>query len=355
MGKINILINSLRGGGTEKVCSLLSSYFTNSGNEVNLYVLDDGGSDYFIDENVNIKYLGRRSSIMSFPVLAKLLKNENIDKILVFNHELSLVLLFIKKFYSLDVKIISRINNTLSKTIVFKSFKYKAVVGFLMKVFYKEMDFFIFQSNGIKDDMNLNYGIKDNYEIIHNPIVKYVSSLNNNSNKDIDILYVGRLVEQKNVKDILYVINSLAKKGKKYKLSIVGDGPKRAELENYCNQNNLNELVKFWGYQSNTDEFYKRARLTVLSSHNEGFPNVLVESLSHGVPIVSYDCPSGPSDIIISGTNGILVEYLDIASFEQAVDNSLNNSWDKTKIVETIKKFELDVIARQYQNVIKKA
>ncbi|END3381747.1 glycosyltransferase [Vibrio alginolyticus] len=353
MENINILINSLKGGGTEKVCSLLASYLSDSGYKVNLYVLDNDGNDYPVSCNVNVKYLGKSSSIRSFPVLAKLLRTEKINKILVFNHELSLVLFFIKKLYSLDFKIISRINNTLSKTIVFKSLKYKFVVGGLMKLFYKKMDFFIFQSNGIKLDMISNYGVKDNYSIINNPIVTSNYTGESKKDKDIDILYVGRLVEQKNVKDILHVVSSLAKKGKEYKLSIVGDGPKRNELERYCKLNSLEQQVTFWGHQSNIDEFYHRAKLTVLTSHNEGFPNVLVESLSYGVPIVSYDCPSGPSDIIISGKNGVLVEHLNVIDFEQAVDYSLNHSWDENEILDTTRKFDVDFIARQYQNVIK--
>lgn len=351
--KINILINSLVGGGTEKVCTLLASSFAASGYNVNLYVLDDSGSSYHVHDQVKVIYLGKSSTLKSIPVLFNLIKNEELGKILVFNHELCLVLLFIKYVLKKDIRIISRINNTLSKTMVFKSLKYRVVVGFLMRKFYNKLDFFIFQSNGIKEDMLENFGVKGNYAVIHNPIVNLTT--NENIRKDIDLLYVGRLVEQKNVIDILTVIKRLSAKGVDFSLTIVGDGPKRSELEEYCTNNDLLHLVTFAGQQSDTADFYQRARVTLLTSFNEGFPNVLVESISYGTPVISYDCPSGPKDIIENGVNGFLVEYLNVNEFLDRVEFSLKYSWDKKSIIKSSERFKLESIVKQYEYVIEQA
>ncbi|MDV2315133.1 glycosyltransferase [Vibrio cholerae] len=350
MDNINLIINSLKGGGTEKVCTLLASSFSASGYNVNLYVLDDSGSSYHVHDQVKIIYLGKSSTLKSIPVLFNLIKNEKLGKILVFNHELCLVMLFIKYVLKKDIKIISRINNTLSKTMVFKSLKYRLIVGFLMRKFYNKLDFFIFQSNGIKEDMLKNFAVKRNYAVIHNPIVNI--SAKENIRKDIDLLYVGRLVEQKNVIDILTVIKRLSEKGVDCSLTIVGDGPKRSELEEFCTNNGLLHLVTFAGQQSNTADFYQRARVTLLTSFNEGFPNVLVESISYGTPVISYDCPSGPKDIIEDGVNGFLVEYLNINEFADKVEFSLKYPWDKKSIIKTSERFKLESIAKQYEQVI---
>ncbi|WBA07858.1 glycosyltransferase [Salinivibrio kushneri] len=352
--KINFLINSLQGGGTEKVCCQIASDLADRGRKVNVYVLDDNGAFYHISKNVNVIYLGKATTSRSFGKIYRLIKNikDEGGRLLVFNHELALVSLLVKRLFRLNVRIVSRINNTFSATIKYKSLKYRMVLYPLMKVFYRYIDGFIFQSQGIKEDMINNYGVKQNFKVINNPVHKVVLTEYKNSPKNDYILFVGRLVEQKNVDDTIKAFKEFSRQVSGYKLKIVGDGPEKERLMNLCKQLGVGDSVEFLGYQRDTLPLFYNAAVTVLSSYNEGFPNVLLESLAVGTPIVSYDCPSGPRDII-EKDNGILVEHLNIRDLATGISQATSKEWDSEKLANTLNKYSIEHITKEYYDFIK--
>ncbi|MFA0182682.1 hypothetical protein OAW_01830 [Vibrio cyclitrophicus ZF170] len=350
--KYSFLINSLVGGGTEKVCKLLAHDFSLRGHKVDLYVFDNKCSfDLNLGHNVNIIYLGKKNSLKSFPILLRLIPKIDTSSILIFNHELALSTLFAKICLRSSIKIVTRMNNTFSVTIKFKSFKYRIIVKFLMKLFYRYMDFYIFQSKGIQDDLVRNFGVTGPYQIIHNPIEipEYKVRSKSNANK---ILYVGRLVKQKNILDILYVVNSIFIKKHEIRLTIVGDGPEVNVLKEYCVANKIDNIVDFVGMVKDVSPYYYSSDLTVLSSFNEGFPNVLLESIAHGTPVVSYDCPSGPSEIIKDGVNGFIVEHLNKLELENKILLALGYDWNYLNLFNSISHFEKSRIVSEYESVL---
>jgi len=306
-----------------------------------------------LSERVNIIFLGKKNSLKSFPALLKLIPRITTTSILVFNHELALSLLFAKIILKSKLKIITRMNNTFSVTVKFKGFKYRVVVSFLMKFFYKLMDHYIFQSKGIRDDLVDNFGVTGPFTLIHNPIHMrdYIpSTIRTNKH----LLYVGRLVKQKNIIDILYVLKSLNKKNSQLILTIVGDGAEIKVLKDFCVKNNLENVVSFVGKVKDVSQYYYDADLTLLSSFNEGFPNVLLESIAHGTPVVSYDCPSGPSEIIINGVNGFIVEYLNKKEFEDKILLALEHNWNQEQLLLSLDQFEAQNIVSKYETVLNK-
>tara|TARA_B110000305_G_C19413776_1_gene626881 strand:- start:867 stop:1949 length:1083 start_codon:yes stop_codon:yes gene_type:complete len=110
----------------------------------------------------------------------------------------------------------------------------------------------------------------------------------------------------------------------KVPLYIVGEGPDKAQLEFQIKQGDLENLVCLLGFKSEVKNYMKAAKCIVISSNTEGFPMVMLEALSMGTPVVSFDCPSGPSELIIDGENGILVENQNF--------NALINAMDKMHI-----------------------
>ena len=165
---------------------------------------------------------------------------------------------------------------------------------------------------------------------------------------------MGRLVKQKNVLDILIVFKQLIENDSELTLTIVGDGPERKMLEMYCEENTLFNAVFFAGHNQDVSTFYSQADVVLLTSYNEGFPNVLLEALSHSTPVVAYDCPSGPSEIIDNGVNGFLVNYLDKSDLKINIDRALNTNWCTTNLVDSIKQYDIEKITKQYESVLKK-
>ncbi|PKH31896.1 glycosyltransferase [Shewanella sp. ALD9] len=350
----NFLINSLQGGGTEKVCKIIANGLAEKGYIINIYIFDDR-DELAVQQchtNVRLFFLGKASSIKSIPSLFSLVPQLAGGSILVFNHEYALVLLLIKLFLRKDLKIISRMNNTFSITVLFKSKKYRFFVTLLMKLFYKKMDFYIYQSKGIKDDLVRNYYVTGPSELIPNPIGLPTSILNKKSNSKHQLLYVGRLVKQKNVIDILKAVKFISISNPNVILIIVGDGPEKERLKLFCLENDIVKHVSFVGKVLNVAQYYSEANLTILSSFNEGFPNVLLESISYNTPVVSYDCPSGPSEIIINGVNGFLVKHLDQNDLQEKIISALSYNWKEKELLESISKFNCKNIISKYETVL---
>ncbi len=122
-----------------------------------------------------------------------------------------------------------------------------------------------------------------------------------------NIVAVGRLTEVKGFDMLLRSFAGIAGSFPQWQLTILGDGPLRAQLEALAASLGLGDRVKFPGTQKNTADVLRFSDLFVLSSRYEGFPNALTEALACGIPAVSFDCPSGPAEILSHGGNGLLV------------------------------------------------
>ena len=99
-----------------------------------------------------------------------------------------------------------------------------------------------------------------------------------------------------------------------------------------------------------------KAKFYVMSSKNEGFPNVLLESLSLGVPVVSYDCDSGPSEIIINEYNGLLIENQSIEALASGMNRFLNDEklyiFCKNNAKQSVEKFHMDNIGSKWVELL---
>lgn len=142
--------------------------------------------------------------------------------------------------------------------------------------------------------------------VIPNPVVlseKFESPLDSKV-----AVSVGRIQYQKGFDTLVDVFKRVHDKHPDWKVHVYGDGNLRTELEQQISDAGLNGIVNLMG---RSNEIYKKLRdasFYIMSSRFEGFPMVLIEAQSQGLPIVSFDCPNGPSDIIENGVNGILVE-----------------------------------------------
>ena len=94
----------------------------------------------------------------------------------------------------------------------------------------------------------------------------------------------------------------------------------------------LSERVIFAGHQPDVQRFYDRAKIFAFTSSSEGFPNVVAEALSAGLPVVSYDCVAGPADLIRNGENGFLVDLFDDVSFGERLGYLMKNEEQRQKM-----------------------
>ena len=165
------------------------------------------------------------------------------------------------------------------------------------------------------------------------------------------IITIGRLVPQKDQACLLRAFALVATRVDA-DLVIVGTGPELPALQQLARQYAIEDRVHFAGHQSNPYPLLARADLFVLSSRFEGMPNVLIEALACGLPVVSTDCPSGPREILADGTYGQLVPVGDAEKLAWAMERALRAPAQPDRQRRRARMFDVVDIARRYVDII---
>jgi len=140
------------------------------------------------------------------------------------------------------------------------------------------------------------------------------------------LLAVGRLAYQKDFGSAISAFASLAERFPEWDLVILGEGPERSSLEALVARLGLGRRVLLPGVVGNVGDWYERADLYVMSSRFEGFPMTLAEALAYGCPSVSYDCDTGPRDLIEEDRSGLLVRPVgDVAALATALEQLMGD------------------------------
>jgi len=137
---------------------------------------------------------------------------------------------------------------------------------------------------------------------------------------------VGRLEIQKGFDLLIEAFAPLATKHTDWILVVIGEGSQRPALEALIERHRLHGRVFLPGMVGNVGEWYETASLFVLSSRFEGFPNSLVEALASGVPAITFDCETGPRDIIQHGVNGLMIPSGDVVRLTDAMDRLMGDA-----------------------------
>lgn len=129
------------------------------------------------------------------------------------------------------------------------------------------------------------------------------------------VLAVGRLSYQKGFDRLINIWEVIYRKHKEWSLDIYGSGEERGNLLNLIEQKGLSKTITIHNSVSDLSQIYVQSSIYVLTSRYEGFPMVLLEAMSFGLPIVSYQCQCGPADLISNGCDGFLIEENDVDTF----------------------------------------
>ncbi len=164
-----------------------------------------------------------------------------------------------------------------------------------------------------------------------------------------NILTVGWLIHRKGIDLLLIVAKEVLNQHPDWTWKLIGDGPMKQQVLDFIDKEKLtNRLILQQPSNSSIDSEYLTASLFVLTSRFEAFPMVLLEAMSLGVPCISFDCPSGPSDIITHPFDGILVEKEDIEKLAAAIVSLMGNQPQRDKMMlaafENVKRFSPEAI-----------
>ena len=165
------------------------------------------------------------------------------------------------------------------------------------------------------------------------------------------LLGVGRLAEPKDFPTLIQALGILRRRGD-WKLIILGDGPDRSIFSLLIEKANLAEHVDLAGVRHDAARFMAHATVFALSSRWEALPTVLIETLACGVPIVSTDCPSGPSEILDSGRYGMLVPVADPKALAAAIEVQASKPCDKNANLTRAQAFSTQWAVKHYLRLI---
>jgi len=335
MERIAIFIPSLSGGGAQRVMLNLAKGLSDKNYKIDLVVVKlEGQYINQVPKNIKLISLNSRYAITSLFPLIKYLKTNKPDILISAMAHVNVVAIISKILTRKKTKLIITEHTTLSLAKK-ESKKVKEKVLFnILKYIYNYADAIVAVSKYMAHDMSIILGIpEEKINVIYNPIID--NSLIEKSNQDIEeewfnpnespvVISIGRLAEPKDFETLIRAFKKVRDK-MKVRLLILGEGPKREQLEKLIHDLNIENDVKMPGFKQNPYAYLRRAALFVLSSKREGLPTVLVEALACGIPVISTDCLSGPREILQNGRLGTLVPVGDVDALAKAIELNLNN------------------------------
>lgn len=334
--KILSIIPSVEYGGAERVLATLNNEWSKD-NSVKLIIFHNNTLAYDMCcdiENINCPpidgVMGTIFNIIKRTILVcKIIRIYQPDMIISFLEPANIISV-----------ISAYITNTVEKlTISIRNNPdhYSKLNKGVIKHIYPRIKRIVVVSNGIKNRLVESYNFNpQSIKVIFNPIdVGAISKKShtkplNTHFKNPYILGVGRLVAQKQFEKLIIAYSMI--KERNFDLLIIGDGPHREKLYDLIVNLNLKKSVKLMGNIANPFYYMSNAELFVLSSKYEGWPNVIIEAFACNCPVVSFDCPYGPGEIINNEDNGILVPTDDIKILSNSIYSVINNNDLRTKI-----------------------
>jgi len=195
--------------------------------------------------------------------------------------------------------------------------------------------------------------------IINNPVFdeKKIKGFSNIEKEKI-IISAGRLKAVKNYPLLINAFNNISNEFPEWKLIILGEGDKRAELEALIEKLKLQSRVELPGMVSSIGPYLDKSSIFCLTSLTEGFGNVIIEAMHHKLPVISTDCPTGPAEIIKHGTNGLLVPNNDLNGLTKQLRTLILDPELSKKIADNgyneSKKYSIPQIMKQWENLLEK-
>ena len=342
--KIVYLINGMfNSAGRERVVANKAKYFSELGHQITIITTDQKNKCYYyqipaivktIDLSINYdEYAGfnivkkvllfRQKDELFKKRISEFFKNDPQDVVITLEDRFipTLVQLQLKEVLVAESHFNKFALNELGKSVnrgIIQKIVYNIRSFYVSKIYYKKLDCLVVLT---KEDMRYYNGMYTNIACIPNSINYDIHKCAPLENKVI--VSVGRLTYQKGYDRLIKAWQIVSQKCPDWKLHIYGDGEDKDMLLNLISSYHLLDSVSIFPPTPLIEEKLLESSAFVLSSRFEGLPMVLLEAMSIGLPVVSYDCKTGPKDIITDGCNGFLVKEGDIIQLAAKVEELL--------------------------------
>lgn len=351
--KVALIGYRLNKGGAERVMATLSKFFVNQGIEIhNIIIIDDIAYPYsgevFNLGKLKNKTNGVFNKIKRLVAIKNYLSQYKFDFIIDFRFRIKPVQELLVAKYVYNTKSIFTVH---SSTLDGYMSNFTPLTKLTYGNCYKVVAITKAMQHSIEDLHGLT-----NVTMIYNPIDIEAIVKKSEERIKLDFEYiigVGHFNTNQKQFDVL--INAYSKSvlpKNKIALVILGEGLSENILKQITIDKGVDDLVHFLGFKSNPYKYIKRAKFFVLSSKFEGLPMVMLEALACGTPLVAFDCPTGPKEVVVHKKNGLLIEDQNIDALIDGINLMFTNeviySNCKKNAFKSAEKYSVNKIGKQW-------
>ncbi len=363
--RLAVLIAYTGDGGVEKMMNNLLRGFVDAGVTVDLLLLKArGGHVREIPEGVNVIRLHARTSLLALPAVYRYLHDARPDALLAAKDRAGRVALLGRRFARVPTRVVLRMGMHLSGSLAGKSWLQRSARYLPVRWLYPWADAIITVAPAVADDLATIAQLpRDRFEVIANPTISpamYRQADETPGHPWLDatdadpipvIVAAGRLRPQK---DFATLIKAFARvrESRVVRLIILGEGTERTRLEQWARDLGVERDIDLPGFHDNPYAFMRRAAAFALSSRFEGAPNVLVEAMALGTPVVATDCPSGPRTILDGGRHGPLVPVADPEALAAGIVQALDHPTPGDQLRRAVSDYTIESSAQRYLQVL---
>lgn len=359
--RLAVLISYTGDGGVEKMMNHLLQGFVDAGVKVDLLLLKArGGHVEQIPAEVNVIRLRAWTSMLALPAVTRYLRRERPDALLGAKDRAGRVALRARRLARVSTRVVLRMGMHLSGSLADKTALQRMLRHLPVRRLYPQADAIIAVARPVAEDLarigNIPMG---RFRVIPNPVIS--PSLHPDAAQPANhpwldsaeagrppvLVAAGRLRPQKDFDTLLRAFARVHAQ-RACRLIILGEGPERARLQTLAVKLEIADAVDLAGFRPNPYPFMRAARLFVLSSRFEGAPNVLVEAMALGTPVVATDCPSGPRELLEDGRLGPLVPVGNPAALAEGIVTALDTAIDRAQLQESVSQYTIEKSARAY-------
>jgi len=352
--RLTCFIYSLGPGGAERVMSILAGAWASRGHRMTIVTYDEGSTAFYaLHPEVTVQKLRlscgsivRRASnhFRRIPIFRRVIRETRPDIVISFMDRTNVLVLMAAIGLGIPVIVSERIDPRRYSP----GFPY----NFLRRWFYRNATAVIVQSVGQADWFKQ---MSSRVVVIPNPVNACSNDRNSQTERTSIIIAVGRLTRQKGFDLLLTAFSKVRKEHPEWNLVIYGDGPKRPALERQIFELKLNGRVQLPGLTTNLTAHLRTAGCFVLSSRFEGFPNVLIEALACGCPVIATNCSDSIAEIVRHEWNGLLIPCEDVDSLSRALERIMEDvklrGIFEANGPDSVRKFDIDSIADHWEKL----
>lgn len=360
---LSILVSFSGEGGVERMVLNLVNALAELGLQIDLLLIKTRSRH--LDEihpAVNRIELGSRHTATSLLPLTRYLKRTQPPCLLAAKDRAGRMAVIARALArASDTRLVMRLGTNLTAAFAHKSSWRFFLRRLPIRLLYPHIDRIIAVSEGVRQDTLAVSGVdQERVVVVRNPVITprlieaAAAPLPNPWLDDPEypvILAVGRLTLQKDFTTLLRAFADL-RKHRPCRLIILGDGRQRETLLELSHELGITEALALPGFTPNPYAYMKRADLFVLSSRWEGSPNVLTEAMALGTPVVSTDCPSGPSELLDQGRIAPLVPVGDWQALSNAMQQVLDHPPERSLLRESVEEYNAHQSASRYLEIL---